>query len=95
MGRPLHGSSPCPPVTLPGGLTGKLRIIPPKKPGLTIAPRSAVGGNAEVAFVEARGPNGPGKVAVKVLLSSGADALIESSLPAGTEIAERVPERTP
>jgi hypothetical protein len=32
---------------------------------------------------------------VKVLLSSGADALIESALPAGTEIAERVPERTP
>jgi cobalt-zinc-cadmium efflux system membrane fusion protein len=86
---------PVPARTLPGGLTGKLRIIPPKKPGLTIAPRSAVGGNAELAFVQARGPNGPGRVPVKVLLSSGADALIESALPAGTEIAERVPERTP
>jgi hypothetical protein len=28
-------------------------------------------------------------------MSSGADALIESPLPAGSEIAERVPERTP
>lgn len=86
---------PVPARTLPGGLTGKLRVIPPKKPGLTIAPRSAVGGNAEAAFVEARGPNGPGRVPVKVLLSSGADALIESPLPAGAEIAERVPERIP
>jgi multidrug efflux pump subunit AcrA (membrane-fusion protein) len=86
---------PVPARTLPGGLTGKLRIIPPKRPGLTIAPRSAVGGSAEVAFVQTRGPNGPGKVPVKVLLSSGADALIESPLPAGTQVAERVPERAP
>ena len=82
---------PAPMRNLPGGLTGKLRIIPPKKPGLTIAPRSALGGDAEIAFVQARGPSGATKVSVKIVMSSGADALIESSLPAGAEIAERAP----
>ncbi len=86
---------PVPVRVLPGGLTGKLRIIPPKRPGLTIAPRSAVGKNAETAFVRARRPDRAEDVAVKVLMSSGADALIESALPVGTEIADRVPERMP
>ena len=50
---------PAPMRNLPGGLTGKLRIIPPKKPGLTIAPRSALGGDAETAFVQARARPAP------------------------------------
>jgi membrane fusion protein, heavy metal efflux system len=83
---------PAPMHNLPGGLTGKLRIIPPKKPGLTVAPRSALGGDAKTAFVQARGPSGSARVPVTIVMSSGADALIESSLPAGTEIAERAPE---
>jgi cobalt-zinc-cadmium efflux system membrane fusion protein len=86
---------PTPMRTLPGGMMGKLRIIPPKKVGLTIAPRSALGGDADTAFVEARRSTGAVKVSVKIIMSSGADALIESSLPAGAEIAERVPERAP
>jgi membrane fusion protein, heavy metal efflux system len=86
---------PEPSRVLPGGLTGRLRIIPPKRPGLTIAPRSAVGRNAGTAFVRARHQDRADDVAVRVLMSSGADALIESPLPAGSEIAERVPERMP
>lgn len=86
---------PDPMRALPGGLTGKLRIIPPKRPGLTIAPRSAVGKTADSTFVRARRRDRADDVTVKVLMSSGADALIESSLPAGTEIAEHVPEPPP
>jgi membrane fusion protein, heavy metal efflux system len=86
---------PDPARVLPGGLTGKLRIIPPKRPGLTIAPKSAVGKNAQTTFVRARRQDRADDVAVTVVMSSGADALIESPLPAGTEVAERVPERTP
>jgi cobalt-zinc-cadmium efflux system membrane fusion protein len=86
---------PDPARVLPGGLTGKLRVIPPKRPGLTIAPRSAVGRKANAAFVRARRQDRTDEVAVTILMSSGADALIESPLPAGTEIAERVPERAP
>ena len=86
---------PQPARVLPGGLTGKLRIIPPKRPGLTIAPRSAVGTSANTAFVRARRDARADDVAVTVLMSSGADALIESPLPVGTEVAERAPERTP
>lgn len=86
---------PDPARILPGGLTGKLRIIPPKRPGLTIAPRSAVGKSATTAFVRARRNARADDVAVTVLMSSGADALIESPLPAGTEVAEHAPERMP
>lgn len=86
---------PDPARVLPGGQTGKLRIVPPKRPGLTIAPRSAVGRKATTAFVRARRQDRADDVAVTVVMSSGADALIESPLPAGTEIAERLPESTP
>jgi len=85
---------PQPARVLPGGLAGKLRIIPPQRPGLTIAPRSAVGTNAGSAFVRARRNQRADDVPVTVLMSSGADALIESPLPAGTEVAEHAPERT-
>jgi len=83
---------PNPPRPLRAGVTGKLRVTVPKRDGLTVAPRSAIGESGAGTYVRARKPTGPATVTVKVLLSSGADALIESALPAGTEIAEHLAE---
>ena len=84
-----------PPRALRAGLTGKVRVVPPSGRGLTVAPRSALGRSVAGTFVRVRRPHGPAPVAVKVVLSSGADVVIESPLSAGTEIAERVPESGP
>lgn len=84
--------APAPVRELPGGLSGKLRIVLPSRPGLTVAPRSSVGGGVDAAFVRLRRDGGVETVPVTVLLSSGADALIQSSLSAGAEIAERASE---
>lgn len=81
---------PLPPRPLPAGLTGRLRVQPPRRPGLTIAPRSSVGENTQGAFVLTRTAGGARRAPVKVVMSSGSEALIESSLPAGAEIAEHV-----
>ena len=78
--------------SLRAGLTGKVRVVPPAGGGLTVAPRSAVGRGPAGTFVRARRPDGPAPVAVKVVLSSGADVVIDSPLRAGAEIAERIPE---
>lgn len=83
---------PEPARTLPVGLTGKVRVILPDRPGLTIAPRTAVGRRGGAEFVRARRGDGVAEVPVKVVQSSGADALIESALAAGVEITERVAE---
>jgi len=84
-----------PPRSLRAGLTGKVRVVPPTAAGLTVAPRSAVGRTSAGTFVRVRRPNGPAAVPVKVVLTSGADVVIDSPLSAGTEIAERVPESGP
>ena len=83
---------PEPALMLPVGLTGKVRVVLPDRPGLTIAPRTAVGRRGATEFVRARRGDGVADVSVKVVQSSGADALIESALAAGAEIAERVAE---
>ena len=81
---------PNPARPLRAGVTGKLRVTVPEREGLTVAPRSAVGESSAGTYVRARKPTGIATVPVKVLLSSGAEALIESALPAGTEIAEHL-----
>ena len=86
---------PDPARPLRSGLTGKIRIVPPTGGRLTVAPRAAIGRGAAGTFVRARRPDGPAQVAVKVLFSSGADVVIDSSLSVGAEIAERLPELRP
>jgi multidrug efflux pump subunit AcrA (membrane-fusion protein) len=83
---------PEPARALPGGLTGRVRVILPDRAGLTIAPASAVSKRGVIAFVRARRGDDTAEVPVKIVQSSGADVLIESSLAAGSEIAERVAE---
>ena len=77
---------------LPIGSSGKVRVILPDRPGLTIAPRAAVGRKGHAEFVRARRGNDTVEVPVKIVQSSGADVLIDSALAAGVEIAERVTE---
>ena len=83
---------PAPARALPVGLTGKVRVILPDRAGLTIAPRTAVGTTGVTSFVRVRRGETTADVPVTVLQSSGADVLLESSLAAGAQIAERVPE---
>jgi multidrug efflux pump subunit AcrA (membrane-fusion protein) len=77
---------------VPIGSSGKVRVILSDQPGLTIAPRAAVGRRGDAEFVRARRGNDGADVPVKTVQYSGADVLIESSLAAGAEIAERVAE---
>jgi len=86
---------PRPARPLPVGLTGRVRVTLAASQSLTIAPRAAVGRKGTTAFVRTRQGGAVVDVPVKVVQASGADAMIESPLAVGAEIAERVIESGP
>lgn len=75
------------PQPLPGGLTARLRILPPEDTRAVVVPTDAVGGGPGDAFVIRRRGDGSERVGVRVLARSGADALVEGALVAGDEVS--------
>lgn len=72
---------------LPGGLSGKLRIVLPESGGAVVVPAHAIGVREGRNYVVVRRGDREERVEVKVLASSGADALVQSTLAVGDEIA--------
>lgn len=72
-------------LPLPHGALGKVRVLPDEKSQLVAVPAAAVALSDGRAVVFARKPNAP--VPVKVVATSGVDALVEGDLHVGDEVA--------
>jgi cobalt-zinc-cadmium efflux system membrane fusion protein len=72
---------------LPGGLSGRLRVILDSADGVAAVPAGAVALDASKTYVTVRDSNGSRRVEVEVLATSGADALIRGPIVVGQEVA--------
>lgn len=73
---------------LPGGLSGKLRILLAEGSGAVVVPARAIGVSNGKNYVLVRRGSNEDRIPVKVLASSGADALVQSaSLKVGDVVA--------
>ena len=73
------------PIGLPHGTLGKVRVVPDPKSGAVAIPASAVTLKNGLPVVVSRKTGSV--LAVKVLSTSGADAIVEGDLRAGDEVA--------
>jgi hypothetical protein len=76
---------PAEAMTLPHGTLGKVRVAPDPKSKLVAVPAAAVTLKDGQAVVVARKSEAP--LPVKVVVTSGADALVEGDLAEGDEVA--------
>jgi len=76
---------------LPGGLTGRLRVILESADGVTAVPAAAVALDASKTYVVLREGDSGRRVEVEVLATSGADALIRGGVVVGQEVAAEAP----
>lgn len=73
------------PVAMAHGTVGRLQVVPP--PGVVEIPASALVGAPGAARVFRQGAAGPEVVAVEVLASGGASALVRGALEVGDRVA--------
>jgi multidrug efflux pump subunit AcrA (membrane-fusion protein) len=72
---------------LPGGASGRLRILLPEAASVVVVPATAAVTERGQLFVVVKSGDGSRRVPVRVLASSGADALVEGALKTGDPVA--------